>query len=149
MHNAPSQWKLFKMVQPLNPGLEETVTLMPGRPSLNLPPSSPIFLDFSRFPPDFWLCSLGENGAKNGGNGKKWVESAIEGLQKKALMRRTWGVVVAAAPGRKKKCLCKTLSVFLPHNCRKTSPAAPDNDFITWTRMFAEPPSPPLRFCSR
>ena len=91
-------------------GLEETVTLMPGRPSLNLPPSSPIFLDFSRFPPDFWLCSLGswrpddENGAKNGGNmGKKWVESAIEGLQKKALMRRTWGVVVAAAPGQKKK----------------------------------------------
>ncbi len=42
-------------------------------------------------------------GRKMGEMGKKWVESAIEGLQKKALMRRTWGVVVAAAPGQQQK----------------------------------------------
>ena len=84
--------------------------------------------------------------------GKKWVESAIEGLQKKVLMRRTWGVVVAAAPGQEKNCLCKNSLGFFAPQRQEDFPAAPDKgsqDFITRTRMFAEPPSPPLRFCSR
>ena len=45
------------------------------RPSFFLPLFSRIFIDFSRFPRDFWPCSPdswrpdGENGRKMGGNG--------------------------------------------------------------------------------